>query len=252
VDVLLTEIANKRIVVDESALTAKIDAGWILHDALDYLAAYGRGYTLGNFPWFTFQTVGGAVCTGSHGSSLSYGSLSSDEQLVALDVVLANGTLLQISRDSHPRLWRAMQVSVGRLGVITAVTFRLVPNAPMTRYKTDITVDAFLDEMKRVQDAYIARGVDAPEVQALDGTMFCWFITRCAPREPLHPTSATDNASLSAAAGAPPPPRCGARGPTGRAPRPPHPPLGRAPWLLPARCPTRRCARRLPAAWSLA
>ena len=182
VDVLLTEIANKRIAVDEAELTAKIDAGWILHDALNYLASYGRGYTLGNFPWFTFQTVGGAVCTGSHGSSLSYGSLSSDEQLVALDVVLANGTLLQISRDSHPRLWRAMQVSVGRLGVITAVTFRLVPNAPMTRYKTDITVDAFLDEMKRVQDAYNARGIDAPEVQALDGTMFCWFITRCVPR----------------------------------------------------------------------
>jgi FAD/FMN-containing dehydrogenase len=74
-------------------MTAKVDAGYILHDFLDYLATYGRGYTLGNFPWFTFQTVGGAVATGSHGSSLSYGSLSSDELLVALDVVLANGTL---------------------------------------------------------------------------------------------------------------------------------------------------------------
>ena len=118
------------------------------------------------------------MCTGSHGSSLSYGSLSSDEQLLALDVVLANGTLVQMSRSSHPHLWRAMQVSVGRLGIITAVTFRIVPNAPMTRHKVDITVDAFLGEMKRVQDAYNARGVDAPEVQALDGTMFCWFITR--------------------------------------------------------------------------
>ena len=173
VDVLMTEIENKRIVVDEQAMTAKVDAGYVLHDFLDYLATYGPGYTLGNFPWFTFQTVGGAVATGSHGSSLTYGSLSSDELLVALDVVLANGTLLQLSRASHPRLWRAAQVSVGRLGVITAVTFRLVPNAPMNRYKTDVTVDAFLDEMKRVQDAYNTRGVEAPEVQALDGTMFC-------------------------------------------------------------------------------
>ncbi len=52
---------------------------------------YGKGWTLGNFPWFTFQTVGGAVVTGSHGSSLSYGSLSSDDMLLALDVVVANG-----------------------------------------------------------------------------------------------------------------------------------------------------------------
>ena len=150
-----------------------MDAGYILHDFLDYMATYGRGYTLGNFPWFTFQTVGGAVATGSHGSSLTYGSLSSEELLVALDVVLANGTLVQMSCASHPRLWRAAQVSIGRLGVITAVTFRIVPNAPMDRYKIDVTVDAFLDEMKRVQDAYNTRGMEAPEVQALDGTMFC-------------------------------------------------------------------------------
>jgi hypothetical protein len=46
------------------------------------------------------------VATGSHGSSLSYGSLSSDETLFALDVVLANGVL-------HV-LWARHAVSAGR------------------------------------------------------------------------------------------------------------------------------------------
>ncbi len=100
VDVLLTEIGNKRIVVDETARTAKVDAGVILHDFLDYISTYGRGYSLPNFPWFTFQTVAGAVATGSHGSSLSYGSLSSDDMLVALDVVLANGARARSARDA--------------------------------------------------------------------------------------------------------------------------------------------------------
>jgi FAD/FMN-containing dehydrogenase len=99
VDVLLTEIGNKRIVVDETARTAKVDAGVILHDFLDYISTYGRGYSTPNFPWFTFQTVAGAVATGSHGSSLSYGSLSSDDMLVALDVVLANGACAHRARD---------------------------------------------------------------------------------------------------------------------------------------------------------
>jgi FAD/FMN-containing dehydrogenase len=35
------------------------------------------GYTLGAFTWFIDQTIGGAVATGSHGSSLVHGSLSS-------------------------------------------------------------------------------------------------------------------------------------------------------------------------------
>ena len=35
------------------------------------------GYTLPAFPWYIDQTVGGAVSTGTHGSSLQFGSLSS-------------------------------------------------------------------------------------------------------------------------------------------------------------------------------
>lgn len=186
VDILMTELPNKRVIVDESRLTAKVDAGMVVKDFLDQLSRTGRGYTLGNFPWFTFQTVGGAVATGSHGSSLTYGSLSSDDMLLSLDVVLANGacahmwaggtrhvltalicgtsgTLVQMSKSSHPFLWTAMQVSVGRLGVITAVTFKILPNAPMQRYKVDVGVDTFLATMKRVQDGYNRAGDAAPE-----------------------------------------------------------------------------------------
>lgn len=34
------------------------------------------GYTLAAFPWFIDQTVGGAVATGTHGSTMRFGSLS--------------------------------------------------------------------------------------------------------------------------------------------------------------------------------
>jgi hypothetical protein len=83
-----------------------------------------------------------------------------------------------MSKSSHPFLWTAMQVSAGRLGVITAVTFKILPNAKMKRTKVDVGVDAFLDTMKRVQDGYLRAGDAAPEVQEMDGTMFCWFVTR--------------------------------------------------------------------------
>lgn len=35
------------------------------------------GYTLGAFSWYLDQTIGGAISTATHGSSLVYGSLSS-------------------------------------------------------------------------------------------------------------------------------------------------------------------------------
>lgn len=38
------------------------------------------GYSLKMFAWYIDQTVGGAVATGTHGSSLKWGSLSSQVQ----------------------------------------------------------------------------------------------------------------------------------------------------------------------------
>ena len=55
------------------------------------IARYGKGWSLADFPWFTFASIGGQVATGSHGSGLAFGSLSDDAQLVALQMVLANG-----------------------------------------------------------------------------------------------------------------------------------------------------------------
>ena len=36
-----------------------------------------QGYTLPAFAWYVDQTMGGAVSTGTHGSTMHYGSLSS-------------------------------------------------------------------------------------------------------------------------------------------------------------------------------
>ena len=174
---VMTEL-DKLIQVDETAQNVKVSAGILTADLLDYLAAYGKGWTLPAYPWFTFQTVGGAVATGTHGTSMRYGSLCSNEQLLALDVVLANGSFVQLSKVSHPFLWRAFQVGVGRLGITTAVTFKIVPNAYQTRLQLDRSVDTFLAEMHAVQDAYNAEGEGAKEVQALDGRIYFWFITR--------------------------------------------------------------------------
>lgn len=64
------------------------------------------GWTLPAFPWFVYQTIGGAVATGSHGSSLKWGSLSSARQLLGLQVVTADGELQTFTPEENPFLFK--------------------------------------------------------------------------------------------------------------------------------------------------
>lgn len=47
------------------------------------------GYSLPAFPWYIDQSIGGAVSTGTHGSSFRYGSLSSQVSFWLLGSVIS-------------------------------------------------------------------------------------------------------------------------------------------------------------------
>lgn len=176
-----------RFWLDEGGGFVRADAGMTTRTLLDGLAE--RGYTLPAFPWFIDQTIGGAVATATHGSSLRWGSLSS--QLVACTVVKADGSIDRYDETTTSEaLFNALRASVGRLGVIVDVTLRVVPNSQVRRQNADVTPDEFVDEMFRVQNAVRAcerahdGDIDAAwscamenkDVLALDESQFFWYI----------------------------------------------------------------------------
>ena len=69
-------------------------------DLIQFLGNYvtklsPTGYTLPAFPWFVYQSIGGAVATGSHGSSLKWGTLSNQVRTQkVLNIISVNLTLL--------------------------------------------------------------------------------------------------------------------------------------------------------------
>jgi len=139
------------------------------------------GLTLKAFSWFIDQTIGGAVSTGSHGSSLRFGGLSS--QLRALRVVLANGTVLAARRpDAWPtaassgadqrqaRLWRALSVSTGRLGVVTQVTMDVKPNERRVRRSVATTPEAFAEQVANLSRRYNAAVAETAAMAAAPAT----------------------------------------------------------------------------------
>jgi hypothetical protein len=72
---VLTTLRPLSISVNESDASVWVDAGVKTSDLLQYLSQHvtpqaPSGWSLGAFPWFVYQSVGGAVATGTHGSNL--------------------------------------------------------------------------------------------------------------------------------------------------------------------------------------
>lgn len=179
--------ADFPINVDEEAGTVTVAAGLTQRQILDYLAEYtywieSRGWTLPAYSWFLDQTIAGAVATATHGSSLRWGSLSS--QVISLKAIVGNGTEIEVSENSNPHLFRALGTSVGRLGVVTELTLRIVPQTAVTRTLADLTFDEFAAEVRKVQDAYNeAKAADDWEgmqaaLQPLDETQAFWTVQK--------------------------------------------------------------------------
>lgn len=87
-------------------------------------------------------TVAGAVSTGVHGSGLGIPCMSAT--VSKLRLVLADGEVLEVSRET-PELLRAAQISLGLLGVITAVTFDVVPAHDLRERTFFLSVEELLD-----------------------------------------------------------------------------------------------------------
>ena len=154
----------------------------------------GAGYTLPAFPWFIDQTIGGAVATATHGSSLRRGSLSS--QVAGLEVVLANGTTTSFAETKTPRrIFDAARAHLGRLGAVTRVRLKITKNHPVRRMSRDVSPETFASLVEKASDAFArcADAVDAgadeetraeerkkcafasPHLRRLDETQAFWF-----------------------------------------------------------------------------
>jgi hypothetical protein len=112
---------------------------------------------------------------------MRWGSLSS--QVRGLKVILANGTLLELADPAgNMHLWRALGVSVGRLGVIAELTLRIVPQRAVEKRLQDLDFDEFAAQVAETADAYAAAvaagdpaAVDAA-LLALDETQAFWHL----------------------------------------------------------------------------
>jgi L-gulono-1,4-lactone dehydrogenase len=109
--------------VDAAAGLVTVEAGCPLHVLNAHLQA--RGLSLANMGDIQVQTVAGAIQTGTHGTGRDVGGMAA--QVAGLELVLADGSVVTCDASSQPDLFDAARVGLGALGVVTAVTFKVVP-----------------------------------------------------------------------------------------------------------------------------
>lgn len=89
------------------------------------IALWKMGLSMSNLGDIDAQTISGAISTGSHGTGRAFGGLAT--QVRGLQLVTADGQLLDCSAEQHSDIFAAARISLGALGIITAVTLQCEP-----------------------------------------------------------------------------------------------------------------------------
>jgi len=135
---------SRVIATDPATLKAQVQTGIRLKDLTPQLAQAKLG--MANLGSIREQSIAGATATGTHGTGLGIGNLST--QIVGLRVVTGTGDFRMIGHD-EPDLLNAARVHLGALGIVTEVTIQCVND-----YELEYTayVCNFDDALKRIDD----------------------------------------------------------------------------------------------------
>ena len=132
---------------DPASGLVRVGAGTVLADLNEELA--GLGLALENLGDIDAQTVAGAISTGTHGTGAGFGNISA--RVEGVELVLADGSVRDLTAAGDPELLRAARVGVGALGAISAVTLRCFPAFTLRRVDSAHKLDDVLGALRRAR-----------------------------------------------------------------------------------------------------
>lgn len=159
---------------DRQTGTVTVGAGTPLRRLNELLAGVGLAMT--NLGDIDSQSISGAVSTGTHGTGAGYGGIAT--QVIGVEMVTADGSVMSCSPDARPDLWSAARVGLGALGILTKITVRCVPLFSMRAEEGPMPLDELIsrfDELAGTYDHFEAYWF--PHTQAT--------LTKCNTRLPL-------------------------------------------------------------------
>ncbi|MEZ5157152.1 MAG: D-arabinono-1,4-lactone oxidase [Solirubrobacterales bacterium] len=133
---------DRVIDVDRGSGLVRVEAGIRLGALSEILWEHGLAFT--NLGDIDVQSLAGAASTGTHGTGLAHPNISASLQ--SIELMLADGSVIELGPDSDHDGWRAARISIGALGVITAATLRAVPAFTLDSVETTAPIERTLDD----------------------------------------------------------------------------------------------------------
>jgi len=122
-NLLSTSKMNKVVSIDAKEHTVTVEGGIKYGELAPYLHA--KGYALHNLASLPHISVGGSITTATHGSGVKNGNLASAVR--GLEVVIADGSIVHLTKAADGEKFNAAVVGLGAIGVITKVTLAIQP-----------------------------------------------------------------------------------------------------------------------------
>ncbi len=111
------------ISIDKTESLVTVKAGTKLKLLGQLLA--NNGLAMENLGDIDVQSIAGALNTGTHGTGIAFGTLST--QIAALTLISGEGKNIVCSETENPDIFKAAQISLGALGIISSYTLKCVP-----------------------------------------------------------------------------------------------------------------------------
>lgn len=146
---LSLERMNRVLHVDESSGLVRVEAGITLRELNEVLWDHGLAFE--NLGDIDVQSIAGACATGTHGTGHGLPNLSA--ALHSIELVTGDGSVIELDEQSDPEAWRAARVSLGALGVVTAVTLRTVPAFTLEGTDAPMPLEETLDTLDELAEA---------------------------------------------------------------------------------------------------
>jgi len=107
---------------------------------------WARGLAMINLGDIDVQSIAGALSTGTHGTGARFGGLAT--LIRGLQIVLADGSVVDCSDTENPDLYQAARISLGAIGIITKLDLAVQPAYTMRAVEGPAALDETLDGLE--------------------------------------------------------------------------------------------------------
>lgn len=135
---------------DSASSRATVGAGTVLHELGPIL--HGVGLSMQNLGDVDTQTIAGVISTGTHGSGRKLQNISAT--LVGVRAITGTAEIVDWSIEKEPQMLDAARVSMGLLGIFTAVRLQLQPRYRLRRREYCARTDDCLAHLDELAEAH--------------------------------------------------------------------------------------------------